>query len=74
MTAGLDAISNKGNLQLSGDYLIIKVLIDSDWTISKGLCSTGSSDVVWTANASSMVNSSGSFANRSSTASEVLYP
>lgn len=46
MTAGLDAISNKVNSQLSGDYLIIKVLIDSDLTISKGLCSTGSSDVV----------------------------
>lgn len=44
--AGLDAISTKIDLQLSGDYLIIKVLIDSDWTISNGLCSTGSSDVV----------------------------
>lgn len=44
--AGLDAISTKVNSQRSGDYLIIKVLIDSDWTISKGLCSTVSSDVV----------------------------
>ena len=34
------------NSQPFGDYLIIKVLIDSDLTISKGLCSTGSSDVV----------------------------
>ena len=46
MTTDLDAISNKVNSQLSGDYLIIKVLIDSDRTISKGLCGTGSSDVV----------------------------
>ena len=46
----------------------------SDLTFSKGLCSAGSSDAVLTENSSSMVKSSCSFANRSSTASDVLDP
>lgn len=48
--------------------------MESDLIISKGLCSTGSSDAVFTENSSLMVKSSGSFANRSSTASDVLDP
>ena len=48
--------------------------MELDLIISKGLCRDGSNDVVRTENSSSMVNSSGSFAKRSSIASDVLDP
>ena len=62
------------NIRLIYFYVILNTLIVFEYTISKGRWSVGSNDSDLTENSSSIVNTSGSFANKSSTASDVLFP